>query len=76
MIGQELKTFYEEQISSSFNNLYTNPLSLITTILDIIIVIFIFYKVFKMFEKTRAWQLLKGIIILILITLISGWLQF
>lgn len=76
MISQSLKTFYEEQILGSFSNLYTNPLSLITTILDIIIVIFLVYKAFRAVEKTRAWQLLKGILILVLITLISGWLHF
>lgn len=75
MVNQTLQTFYEEQILSYINNLYNHPLSLITTILDIIIVIFIIYKAFKLLEKTRAWQLLKGILVLIIITFLSGLLQ-
>ena len=69
------------------NNLYTfdlyayfktwedNPMNLILGILDVIIVIFLLYKAIKFFRKTRAWQLLKGIAILVVITLVSGWIK-
>lgn len=72
MVNQSLQTFYEEQILTYINNLYSSPLSLLTMILDLVIVIFIVYKAFKMLEKTRAWQLLKGILVLIIITFLSG----
>ena len=76
-MGQKtLQGFFEDTILSSINNLYTNPLSLITTILDLVIVIFLIYKAFRVLERTRAWQLLKGIFILIIITFVSGLLQF
>ena len=36
-MGQKtLQGFFEDTILSSINNLYTNPLSLITTILDLV----------------------------------------
>ena len=65
------------------NNLYTfdlytyfksweeNPINLILGILDILIVLFLLYKAIKFLRKTRAWQLLKGIAILIVVTLVS-----
>ena len=65
------------------NNLYTfdlynyfkswgeNPINLILGILDIIIVLFFLYKAIKLLKKTRAWQLLKGIAILVIVTLVS-----
>ena len=72
MIGQTLESFYKTQILKNIN---TSPLSLITTILDLVIVIFLIYKAFKMLKETRAWQLLKGIAVLIAITFISGYLK-
>ena len=65
------------------NNLYTfdlytyfkswgeNPINLILGILDIIIVLFFLYKAIKLLRRTRAWQLLKGIAILVIVTLVS-----
>lgn len=65
------------------NNLYTfdlytyfkswgeNPINLILGILDIIIVLFLVYKAIKFLRRTRAWQLLKGIAILVIVTLVS-----
>ena len=65
------------------NNLYTfdlytyikswgeNPINLILGILDIVIVVFMIVKAVSLLKKTRAWQLLKGITVLIVITLIS-----
>ena len=75
MVGQTLESFYKTQVIENFNNLLTSPLSLITTILDLVIVIFLIYKAFKILKETRAWQLLKGIAVLIIITFISGYLK-
>ncbi len=69
------------------NNLYTfdlytyfkgwseNPINLILGILDVLIVLFLLYKAIRFLRKTRAWQLLKGIAILIIVTLVSGWVK-
>ena len=75
MIGQTIDKIYQEQIQGFISNISANPLSIITTILDLIIVIFLIYKAFRLLEKTRAWQLLKGILILVIITFISGLLK-
>ena len=75
MFFKNFQDFYKLHFNDFFANLSKNPFSLITTILDIVIVIFIIYKAFKMLKDTRAWQLLKGIAILIIITLISGYLK-
>ena len=43
--------------------------------IDIVIVLFFLVKAFKLLNGTRAWQLLKGIIVLIAITFLSGLFQ-
>ncbi|MBE7030576.1 MAG: TIGR00159 family protein [Ruminococcaceae bacterium] len=45
-------------------------------ILDIAIVAFFIYKGVKLVKETRAVQLIKGIVILVVVTQLSGWLQF
>lgn len=52
--------------------LQDNPTNLFLFILDIVIVAFIFAKVFKVVKDSRAWQLLKGLILVILIITISS----
>lgn len=52
-----------------------NPLKIITLVLDLTIVIFLIVKLVKLIQGTRALQLLKGIIFLVLITVLSGVLQ-
>ncbi len=44
-------------------------------IIDIIIVSYIFYKVGSLVKETRAQQVMKGIIILLVATQLSEWLQ-
>lgn len=44
-------------------------------IVDILIVAFILYQVYKMLENTRAITLTRGLLILIVVTLITGWLE-
>ena len=67
--------FYNENILSGFQNLRENPFNLFTTILDIIIVLFLLYYFVKMVKGSRAWQLIKGIAFLIVATWISGLLN-
>lgn len=47
----------------------------IRDLLDVLIVAFVIYKGVKLVRETRAAQLVKGIIILIVVTQLSGWLQ-
>ena len=51
------------------------PLKIITLILDLAIVIFLVVKLVQLIKGTRALQLLKGIIFLILITIVSAILE-
>lgn len=70
-----MSSFYNSQIVPYFEELYNTPLLVVMSILDLIIVIFIFYKVFNMLKGTRAWQLIKGIVLLVLATFISELLK-
>lgn len=52
--------------------LQDNPVNLIMFVLDILIVLFVFVKVFKIVKDSRAWQLLKGILLLIFVMAASS----
>jgi len=47
----------------------------IRDIIDIIIVAFVFYKLYMLIRETRAEQLIKGLIILLVATKLSEWLK-
>lgn len=66
------------KIEDLWNSLVTNttPWSVITLIIDIAIVIFLIIKVVQILRGSRAMQLVKGMIFLILITWISYILNF
>lgn len=66
---------YEVNILEYIKGTFANPASLILTVIDLAIVIILFYYVCKMLRNTRAWQLLKGIFILIIITFASNVLR-
>lgn len=65
-----------QNIAKYIADIYDNPLKLIVMILDLLIVIFILYKFIKSARHSRVWQLLKGIVFIILITILSDVLQF
>lgn len=44
----------------------------ITDVIDILIVAFVFYKLLGLIKQTRAHQLMKGVIVLIVATFLSG----
>ena len=67
--------FYNNNILSVFQNLRENPFNLFTTILDIVIVIFLLYSFVRIVKGSRAWQLIKGIALLIIATWLSGLLN-
>lgn len=55
--------------------LYANPFKFITLILDIVIVVLLFIKLFKIVKDSRAAQLLRGIAIIIVAMALSSILQ-
>lgn len=78
MLGNFVKPFndlYETNILEYFRETLTNPARIVFTIIDLIIVITLAYQAFKLLKNTRAWQLFKGIIILVMITIASNLLQ-
>ena len=66
------KSFYESNILDYFGTLSQTPGKTIALIVDIAIVVFLIVKFFQIVKGTRAWQLLKGIIFLIVITALSS----
>ena len=64
-----------EPFISYMNELTHNPFRLVTLILDLIIVTYLIYKFIVYAKKTRAWQLLKGIILVLIVMAISQVLE-
>lgn len=71
----QMNTFWQINMIEYIQLLQENPLRLIPFILDISIVLFLIYKLIKMTKKSRVWQLIKGIGLLIVFTLVSGWIH-
>jgi len=67
-----LEAFYQENIIAYINELYLYPVKLIALVLDLVIVIFLAYQFIKTTRNTRVWQLVKGIVFLVIITIISS----
>ena len=57
---------------NTFTHYIQNPWSIITLIIDVVIVSFLIYAMVKILKGSRAMQLVKGIIFLILITWVSS----
>jgi len=70
-IGKIVSAFYEQNILSYIQTLEQYPVKLISLTLDLAIVIFLVYSLIKITKSSRAWQLLKGIILL----LVAQWLS-
>ena len=60
---------------SYMTELVQNPFKLLTLVLDLAIVTYILYKFVVYEKKSRMWQLLKGILFILIITAISEALQ-
>ena len=71
-LGMNWENFYKDNIMSYIKSLQANPFELVTLLLDLAIVVFLVYCFFKIVRGSRAWQLIKGIALLIIATWISG----
>ena len=71
-LGMNWESFFNENILMYIKTLKENPFELITLIIDLALVIFLVYCFFRIVKGSRAWQLIKGIVLLILATWISG----
>lgn len=65
-----------ESFTGYVNDISENPFKLIILILDLLIVGYIGYKFVKSARNSRVWQLLKGIVLIILVTVLSRILEF
>ena len=74
-IGNIISNFYEQNILSYIKLLQEYPIKLVSVILDIAIVIFLAYELLRIVKDSRAWQLVKGIALLIITTALSGLLN-
>lgn len=71
---------YKINIKELFNNFagylgITGPMSIIRAIIDISLVTYIIYKIIILVKETRAWQLIKGIIVILIATEMSKLLK-
>lgn len=70
-----------DQIITFFQNLFDSlqegllfigePLDIALAIVDILITTFIFYYILRIIRDSRAWQLLKGILFIVFITIFA-----
>ena len=70
-----LNNFYQENIVAYMQTLYQYPIKILTLIIDIVLVAFLAYKLIKVAKGSRAWQLIKGIAFILIITWLSGLLN-
>ena len=71
-LGMNWENFYRDNIVAYIKSLQESPIELITLIVDISIVVFLLYCFFRIVRGSRAWQLIKGIALLIVATWVSG----
>lgn len=74
-IGLSWEHFYNENIVNYIRTLNENPIKMISMFLDVAIVIFLLYCFFRVVKGSRAWQLIKGIALLIIATWMSKFLN-
>ena len=68
-----LKTeFNLEEIISYLQWVSNNPIRIVVLLIDLAIVLFLVYKIIKVANTSRAWQLMKGIAFLIVVTILSS----
>ena len=74
MISDEFKLL-NSNFQDYFKELQNNPWQIVTLLIDLILVGFLFYFFIKFVNQTRTWQLIKGIAVLIVINFISQLMQ-
>lgn len=66
-----LQNFYVQNLQQYLEN----PIKLVTLIIDVIIVVFLAYQLLKIVKDSRAWQLIKGILFLVIANALSAFFQ-
>lgn len=76
MEGFSININFWNNITGYVTDIMANPFKLIIFILDVLIVGYIAYKFIKSARNSRVWQLLKGIVLIIFVTILSGIFEF
>ena len=71
-MGNNLNISLNSFIQNYIELLNQNPIKFISLVLDLIIVGFLIVSVIKFSRNSRAWQLLKGIALLVIATVVSN----
>ena len=66
---------FDFDFADYISDLGSHPWQIVTFVLDMTIVIFLLVYFVKVAKKSRVWQLLKGIVFLIVITILSNLLE-
>ena len=66
---------FDFDFADYISDLGSHPWQIVTFVLDMTIVIFLLVYFVKVAKKSRVWQLLKGIVLLIVITILSNLLE-
>lgn len=72
---ENIKTMLENFYVQNIQQYQQYPIKLITLIVDIAIVVFLAYQLLKIVKDSRAWQLAKGILFLIVANALSALFQ-
>lgn len=72
---EEINKQMSINITEYLEGLKANPWQIVALIFDLVIVIFLIYYFVRFAKKSKVWQLMKGIILLVIITLLSGFLN-
>ena len=67
--------FWQINVMNYIQELINNPIRIICLVIDLTIVIFLVYKFIKLIKNSRVWQLIKGIALLLILTILSGWFK-
>ena len=74
-ILDSFKMFYETKVLAYINTLLDYPIKIVVLIIDLLIVGYVVFKAIKLLKGTRAMQLIKGIIVLVIGTALSEFLS-
>ena len=73
--GISMQKFYDDIIVGYLTAFSNNPMNLLILLIDIVIVILLAVMIIKFAKNSRAWQLLKGIFLLVIANVLSYALQ-
>ncbi|MDQ2087346.1 diadenylate cyclase CdaA [Herbivorax sp. ANBcel31] len=71
---ENFREFFDSVILSVFD--INSPWDIVKALIDVGIVSYVIYKIIKLVKETRAWQLLKGVLVIIIASWLSEVLGF